>query len=250
MESIQLSERLLMIAQNIPVGKRVADIGSDHALLPSYLIVNEISPFVIAGEVNEGPYQAAKRQIESLGLEDKVSVRKGNGLQVIEPNEVQVVTIAGMGGSLISQILEQGKEKIDQLERFILQPNVGADQVRRWLDQHNWDLIAEEILEEGEKIYEIIVAEKRRGMEDPVYRSEKWSKDELYRLGPILVKKQSEVLIKKWMIELTKVEYILEQIKNSKNEQEKSIKEMQLNHEQKWLKGVIQCLQKDKPLFS
>ncbi|MCK9911021.1 class I SAM-dependent methyltransferase, partial [Microbacteriaceae bacterium K1510] len=78
----------------------MADIGSDHALLTSYLLVNGIADYVIAGELNEGPYQAALKQINTIQKRDQASVRKGDGLAVLAPHEVDVICIAGMGGQL------------------------------------------------------------------------------------------------------------------------------------------------------
>jgi len=244
MKTVKLSERLSNVARFIPQGKKVADIGSDHALLPSYLIIEQISPFAIAGEINDGPFQAAKKQISNLQLEDYVSVRKGDGLEVIHDHEVDIITIAGMGGGLIVDILDRGQDKLKQIERLVLQPNVGAERVRKWLDFHQWNIIDEEMIEEDEKIYEIIVAEYRIGPEDPVYMSQHRTKEELYRLGPILWQKQSPVLLKKWKNELKKVKYILRQMDHVNHSVEKDSKKEQLNKEKRWILEVISCLQK------
>ncbi|MFP3416209.1 tRNA (adenine(22)-N(1))-methyltransferase TrmK, partial [Bacillus sp. SIMBA_074] len=75
-------------------------------------------------------------------------------------DEATCITIAGMGGTLISSILESGKGKLGKAERLILQPNVGAANVRSWLIDNGWELSGEEILEEDGKIYEILIAEK------------------------------------------------------------------------------------------
>lgn len=246
MKEIKLSERLLRIAQYIPKGTKIADIGSDHALLPCYLIINGISPFAVAGEVNEGPYRAAERQVKNLKIQDQISVRKGDGLSVVQENEVDLITIAGMGGTLIKEILEKGKNRLNHIQRLILQPNVGSESVRKWLDDHRWDLIAEDILEEEEKIYEIIVAEPRKNAEDPAYASLTKNKEELYLLGPILWKNKNDVMLKKWKKELGKNEYILQQLEYSLNQDEKEKKKEQLRIEKKWLTEVISCLQKDR----
>ena len=80
------------------------------------------------------------------------------------------ITIAGMGGSFIASILEQGKEKLAQVTRLVLQPNISAISIREWLLENGWGLTAEEILEEDGKIYEILVAEQ--GDEKAAYQNE------------------------------------------------------------------------------
>ncbi|TCS83713.1 tRNA (adenine(22)-N(1))-methyltransferase [Tepidibacillus fermentans] len=250
MDSIVLSNRLKTIASFVPKGKKIADIGSDHALLPSYLVYNHIVPFAIAGEVNDGPLQAAKRQVQLYQLEDQISVRKGNGLEVIHPKEVDVITIAGMGGALIGQILEDGKEKLSSIERLILQPNVGEELVRKWLDKNQWFIVNETILEENEKIYEIIIAEPKNNQRQNPYQGLDITKEELYRLGPILWQKRSPILLKKWQRELQKVDYVIKQLERAMNENEKTKKIEELMVERNWILGVLECLQKDKPLFN
>ena len=112
MNDIRLSARLIRVADFVQKGVKVADIGSDHAYLPCYLCLRDKVTTVIAGELNEGPYQLAQNQVQRFGLEDRIDERRGNGLQVLRAGEVDVVTIAGMGGGLISKILDEGKEKL------------------------------------------------------------------------------------------------------------------------------------------
>ncbi|MGD9676832.1 MAG: tRNA (adenine(22)-N(1))-methyltransferase TrmK [Vulcanibacillus sp.] len=255
MQDIKLSKRLLKIADYIPKNKRIADIGSDHALLVSYLISKEISLFAIAGEINEGPYNSSLKQTMNYNLGKKVSVRKGDGLEVIKQGEeIDIIVIAGMGGMLIANILESGKEKLNNVERLILQPNVGEKEVRIWLDNNHWSIVDEEILEEDGQIYEIIVAEHRVDKLDPAYQVEfnnlfPRGKEDLYKVGPILYEKKPEILIYKWKMELKKVSYILKQLDKSFDENEKNIKKIEFQNDYRWIEEVIKCLQQDNLLY-
>lgn len=219
----QLSKRLMTVAKYIPVGSRLADIGSDHAYLPCYVAKKKIVPFAIAGEVVEGPFQSAKKQVLKEGLEEIIHVRKGDGLEVIDYGEVDVITICGMGGSLITKILEEGKGKLAKVTRLILQPNVGAISIRKWLLENDWELIQEEILEEDGKIYEILVAE-RGNPEKPYIDVEKKA---ALLLGPFLMKEKKAPFQKKWIGEVTTWKKILKQLEMAQSE-DKQCKEKEL----------------------
>ncbi|MCK3881846.1 tRNA (adenine-N(1))-methyltransferase [Streptococcus suis] len=199
----KLSRRLEAVASYVPQGARLADVGSDHAYLPLFLVEQGRIDFAVAGEVVQGPYQSALQNVEQAGQSDKISVRMANGLAAVElDDQVSTVTIAGMGGRLIAEILEAGKDKLGSVERLVLQPNNREDDVRRWLLAHDFQLVAEEILEENDKIYEILVAEK--GNVD-------LTADQL-RFGPYLLEEQSTTFQKKWLKELDKLTYALEQV--------------------------------------
>lgn len=243
MTFVTISKRLETIARYCPQGARVADIGSDHALLASYLLLSGIASHVIAGEVNEGPYQAALKQIHTLQLQDRASVRKGDGLAVLTPGEVDVVCIAGMGGQLIASILEAGVDKLDGVKRLILQPNVGEEIVRRWFLERGWELIAETILEEDGIVYEILVAE--RGNVELPYENKDRTKVELLRIGPFLWEQKQPALVQKWLHEREKWAKVLVQLSRSeKPEAAARIKE--ITAEVEWIDEVIACLRTDR----
>lgn len=228
---VKLSKRLKRIADYVPMGTVVADIGTDHALLPSYLVQEKIVPSAIAVDVHSGPLEVAKKQVRALLLADRVSVRLGDGLKPIKLGEVQTVVIAGMGGATIKKILMQSPEVVKGLQRMILQPNVAAEFVRKWALHNNWKILDEEIIYEDESFYEIIVLEPgKMEMEDDIF---------LF-LGPKLVEKYQPLLIDYLKRQKAGDQEILKELENSNS---LSAREKALLLKQKWEKigQVIKC---------
>lgn len=164
-ELLKLSFRLLALAQMVPPGTRVADIGTDHAFLPCYLLLKKISPFVIGVDVHRGPYTKACATVCAYNLKDSIELRLGNGLAVISPAEVDTVIIAGMGGTTIRDILAKSPEVTTTLKKLILQPMTGAEAVRSWLYQQGWRITEEELIYEDNQYYQVIGAEKNQTRE-------------------------------------------------------------------------------------
>lgn len=211
MNANELSQRLQMVGELVPENARLADIGSDHAYLPVHLMLEGAIAYAVAGEVVKGPFLSAQKQVAQNGLEQKITVRLADGLAALEADDkIDTITICGMGGSLIRDILEAGRltGKLTGKETLILQPNVGEAALRTWLFAQGYRITAEKILEEKGKIYEIIKAEKAA---EPVVYSEA----ELY-FGPFLLREKSESFIKKWRRELQQQEAVLEQLKAAK----------------------------------
>ena len=131
MDAHHLSKRLLNVAKLVPKGARLADIGSDHAYLPAYLALKGQIEFAVAGEVVKGPFQNAQQVVRAQGLNEQIAVRLADGLAAIEASDqIDTITICGMGGTLICDILEKGKDKLVKHPFLILQPNVGEKNVR------------------------------------------------------------------------------------------------------------------------
>ena len=158
MMNLILSPRLKIIADSIQGFDTVADIGSDHAYLPIYLIKNKQVKSVIATDINSGPVKISKGRIDSHGVESRITVRQGNGLQVLKPGETEVVVIAGMGGILIRDILDKDAQVAQNARLLILQPMRDSDKVRKWLYENSFDIIDEELVKEQDKIYEVLWA--------------------------------------------------------------------------------------------
>ncbi len=235
MNSEKLSQRLEAVVKYIPTGSRIADIGSDHAYLPCHVVRKGLVPFAIAGEVVEGPFQSARKQVESEGLTEEVSVRKGDGLEVISAGEVDCITIAGMGGALITSILDRGKERLVGVKRLVLQPNLSAITIRQWLLEHGWELIAEDILEEDEKIYEILVAEQG----EPLRPYDQKNLPPLLLLGPFLMKEMSQPFKKKWKGELENWKRIVEKLDQAAKSDDNLRKREQLMNNIRMVEEVL-----------
>lgn len=185
-----LSRRLERVAAHVPAGARLADIGSDHGYLPVALIRRGAITAAVAGEVALTPFRAAERTVRENDLEPWISVRLANGLAAIEPADaITVITLCGMGGETIRDILDSGKACLSGVERLILQPNGGEQPLRQWLMSHGYRILFEEVLRENRFDYEIIVAE--RG--EPVH----YTAEQLY-FGPVQLQARSPAFLDKW----------------------------------------------------
>lgn len=185
-----LSLRLERVAAHIPGGSRLADIGSDHAYLPVALMRSGQLTAAVAGDVALTPFHAARRNVRENGLEGSISVRLASGLQAIEADDaIDVITLCGMGGETIRDILEADQARLGGHERLVLQPNGGGQPLRSWLMEHGYRIVAEEVLRENRFDYEIIVALP----DGPA----SYSAEELY-FGPLLMRERSEAFLAKW----------------------------------------------------
>ena len=180
-----LSRRLKAVADFVPQDMICADIGSDHGYLPIYLVGERIIPHAIAADIGKGPLESAALNVRKYHLEDKIELRLGNGLEVLLPNEVSCVTICGMGGGLICEILNNSPQITASLQRLVLAPNVGAHLVRHWAGENGWQITAEELIEEDGHFYPIIRLEKGEMAE--LSAAEEFA-------GPLLLKNKHELL--------------------------------------------------------
>ncbi|MBA4493178.1 tRNA (adenine(22)-N(1))-methyltransferase [Paenactinomyces guangxiensis] len=235
----QISYRLQTIADFIPDQMRVADIGGDHAFLLLHLAKQGRLRRGIVGEINPGPFENAQHRVSMMGYSPLIEVRLGDGLSVVDQDEIDVVVIAGMGGALISQILEEGKEKLSHIKRLVLQPNVGGRRVRTWLNENHFQIIEETIVEEAGIFYEVIAAEPGEGQH--LYRHPKLTAGQLLELGPILWRKKHPLLKKKLLEDWRAKQKILRQLENGRSEEARRRKE-ELEQEMKEWEKVMTWL--------
>ncbi|MFD1125904.1 tRNA (adenine(22)-N(1))-methyltransferase [Lentilactobacillus raoultii] len=220
MNGTHLSKRLQTVSDHVEPGSRLADIGSDHAYLPIYLAKHKVIDYGVAGEVAKGPLSNATKEITKEGLLTILHPRLADGLSAIQPqDQIDTITIAGMGGILISDILENGQARLSGREKLILQPNVGEVVVRRWLMTHHYQIKAEQILEEDGHIYEVITAVKSARL---IHYSAKQ-----LRFGPYLLAEKSPIFITKWLEECRQLQRVVTNMRRAAHEDTLKIQEIE-----------------------
>lgn len=150
---INISERLKCVASLVNKGARVADIGTDHAYLPIYLVQNGISNKVYACDVRKEPLRRAKLHIDEYGLSDKITTQLCDGLKGINKGDVDTVTICGMGGKLMKNILKAGIDKLGDNTQLVLSAQSELRDFRKYLLETGIDIKSEHMLLEDGKYY-------------------------------------------------------------------------------------------------
>ena len=153
-----ITPRLKTVINNVN-HKKIADIGTDHAYIPIFLAEKNLADRVIATDINEGPLSIARANIEKKGLGNKIETRLSGGLSVIRAGEADDIIIAGMGGILISEIIDRDIDTAKQ-SRLILQPMNAQYELRKYLLSHGFKITGEDLAVEGFKVYNIITAER------------------------------------------------------------------------------------------
>ena len=154
---MKLSKRLQTIADFVKKGAVVADIGTDHAHIPIYLIKNNIISRAYACDINAGPLEKAKENINYYGVKN-IELRLSNGLEKLKTDEADTFIIAGMGGELITDILERGRRFFDTERKFILSPHTKTDEVRKYLLSNGFEITKEDMCIDEGKFYTVMEA--------------------------------------------------------------------------------------------
>lgn len=210
---MNISKRLLRISEFVDAGSTVFDVGSDHGLLPCFLIKNNICLKVYAGDNKKGPLEKAIQNIKQFQLEDRIIPLLSDGLD-LAGEDVEIVTISGMGQAVVEKILD--KAKLNQYKKIIVQVNRDMDLLRKYISEHNYTIIDEDIVFDH-YFYEVIVFNTKF--------HEKYNDEEI-KFGPINLKNKKEVFKNYLNYNLNKYLDILKQhpgadLKEKNNEIEK-----------------------------
>ncbi len=158
-ENLNLTPRLQAIADRVPQGARLADIGTDHGHLPLYLLRAGRLTQAIACDLREGPLDHARENARLHGLSAGVCFRLAAGLDAVRPEECDTISIAGMGGETIAGILQAAPWTAQGTHTLLLQPMTMLPQLRQWLWAHGYHISEEIVCQEGKRFYVILMAQ-------------------------------------------------------------------------------------------
>ena len=150
---LKLSERIMMAAEMVRRGKVVADIGTDHAYLPAWLVLNGICQRALACDLRKGPLNNAKNTVEQYGVADKITLRLSDGFDEIEPFEADDFVMCGMGGTLMAELVSRAHWLKSPEKLLILQPQSHAEDIRDYLIRNGFEIIKENACTDGCKLY-------------------------------------------------------------------------------------------------
>lgn len=183
-----LSERMHAVADMVTEGNRVCDVGCDHGYVSIYLVQKQISPGVIAMDVNEGPLLRARAHVADAGLLEYITLRLSDGLAAYEPGEADTLICAGMGGRLVQKILAQYPSKARDFRELIFQPQSELRLFRRFLRNAGYSIVWEDMILEENKFYPVIKAVFSREEEIAC------DQETADRFGPVLIQRKHPVL--------------------------------------------------------
>ncbi|MBN2838769.1 MAG: SAM-dependent methyltransferase [Fusobacteriaceae bacterium] len=183
---MKISNKLKKISEYIPKNSLIADIGTDHGILPAYILEAKITSKVIATDINVLPLEKAKKSFKNIDF------RLGDGLNPINSDELDTVVISGMGGDTMIKILSNLKRK--SINTLILSPNTQSYRLRKFLTKHSFYITNETLVLDKKHIYEIIVLKQGK---------RRYSFKELW-IGPKILEEKSDFFNEKYKEKLKK----------------------------------------------
>ena len=157
-KKLPVSKRLLCCAELVPPGARVADIGCDHGYLSIELLRSGRAVFAHACDLREQPLKSAMKNALRFGVTEKMRFSVADGLKALDPDEVDTVVCAGMGGELIAKLIEAAPWLRNEKYTLVLQPQSCVNELRRRLSEMGFAIEMERLAEDGRFLYVILRA--------------------------------------------------------------------------------------------
>ncbi len=155
---VPLNSRLRAAASMVRRGARIADVGTDHAYLPIWLVQSNICPSAIASDIRPGPLERAKANVKNFHEEGRIQLRLGDGLSPVQEDEVDDILICGMGGEMIASILERASWTKNRDKNFILQPMSSPEDLRGYLRKNGFVIRREKAAVDAGRVYSAMQA--------------------------------------------------------------------------------------------
>lgn len=220
----RLSERLHEIATMVSQGNRVCDVGCDHGFVSIFLVARNISPYVIAMDVREGPLSMARDHVREYHVEKYIETRLSDGLENYRPEEAQSLIVAGMGGPLMLRILETYPEKTISFKELILQPQSEIPAFRERIRELGYEIVEEKMVFEEGKYYPMMRAIHSEQKKEPYTELE-------LMYGPLLLQERNSVLHKFLLYEKKVIEKILNQVEKDASDHQDVLDKMTHRYE-------------------
>lgn len=198
---MKISDRLKSISEFIDEKDKLIDIGCDHALLDIYLCEQFKDLKIIASDIHEGALKNAINNVDKYKMNDRIDLRLGDGLQIVNSNEIDTILISGMGFYTIKDILSN-KIKMENVKKIVVQSNTDVVKLRKFVIKLGFKIVKEKLVKDNEIIYTIIEFGKGE---------EKYSYDEIY-FGPRILENKDELFYEYYSKKLLKYENLLLQI--------------------------------------
>ena len=198
---MKISDRLKELSTFVDENDKLIDIGCDHALLDIYLCDEYKNLKVIASDVHEGALKSAEKNIEKFKMNDRIDLRLGDGLTIVNADEIDTVLIAGMGFNTIKRILSNDT-KMTNVKKIVIQSNTDVVKLRKFVIRLGFKITRELLVKDNDIIYTII--EFKPG-------SEKYSYEEIY-FGPRILENKDDIFYEYYSKKLLKYENLLLQI--------------------------------------
>lgn len=230
---MNLSNRLKTISEMIDNNtKTIVDVGTDHGYIPIYLAKNKKIDYAIASDINKGPVEKAKLNIKNYSLENRIKCRLGGGLTTIKKNEVEAAIIAGMGGNLIRDIIEESLDVFKNLDYVILQPVQNPEVLKEYIYSKGYDILDENLVKEDEKFYEIFKIRYNNNIKEieTIY----------YEISEVLLKKKHPVMKEYLNFKLGKYMKICDGLKL--NSEGATSRKKELEFKVSKIKEFLECL--------
>lgn len=198
---MKISDRLKKLSTFVNEEDKLIDIGCDHALLDIYLCDEYKNLKVIASDIHEGALKGAEKNIEKFKMNDRIDLRLGDGLSIVNADEIDTILIAGMGFNTIKRILSNDS-KMTNIKKIIIQSNTDVVKLRKFVIKLGFKITRELLVKDNDIIYTII--EFKPGFE-------KYTYEEIY-FGPRILDNKDDIFYEYYSKKLLKYENLLLQI--------------------------------------